>query len=346
MSLLGEALAWWATQMAALVPAGWRPRDRDHGEALMVNVAVDATGPIGLSLRQAGRETPLGRIAPGTPVGALQTMLAGRRPRATLLRLPADRLLERVVTLPLAAERELSRVLAYEFDRFTPFAAADVYWSWTILRHDRARRELRVRLSMVPKAGLATIVALLEASGQPPTGLRVAAEGEPRRIGLAAEERGAGRAGRWAVRTTAALCVVLALVAGGLPIVLPLRALARIDAEIERLRPQLAEVEALRRRIANRTGGEDVLATEAARLGSALAAIATLTDILPDDTHLIALTLRQRRVTLNGQSGDAARLIPRLSADPTVRDVSFLAPVTRVDASRAELFSLRLDLGG
>ncbi len=50
-------------------------------------------------------------------------------------------------------------------------------------------------------------------------------------------------------------------------------------------------------------------------------------------------------MTLTGQSADAARLIPRLSADPMLRDVAFLSPVTRAEPSRAELFSLRLELG-
>ena len=99
------------------------------------------------------------------------------------------------------------------------------------------------------------------------------------------------------------------------------------------------------------------MAAESARLGSALQAIATLTGLLPDDTHLTALTLRQRRLTIAGQSADAANLIPLLSADPTLRDVAFLSPVTRAAQEqtqapaqgpareRAELFSIRLDVG-
>lgn len=138
---------------------------------------------------------------------------------------------------------------------------------------------------------------------------------------------------------------MLALVAVSLPILLPYSALSRIEADIERLRPQLDEVAALRRRISQRTSAGDVVGAEEARLGKALEAIALLTEVLPDDTYLTAFTLRQRQVTLTGQSADAARLIPRLSADPMLRDVVFLSPVTRAEPSRAELFSLRLELG-
>lgn len=339
---------WWAGQMAGLIPSRFQPTDRDGGDALLVEPYEEgAESRLSIALRRRGREVSLGHLSlDGAAAPGLRGLLHGQRPAATLLRLPADRLLERTVILPLVAERDLGRVLGYEFDRFTPFAAADVYWSWTVLQQDRARRDMRVRLSLVPKALLAPVVDTLRAAGQTPTGLRVMArDGQPRHIGLAAEDARAGRGRRRVLLAAGGLCAVLALVAVGLPILLPYRALARIEADIERLRPQLDEVTALRRRISERTSADDALGAEEARLGKALEAIALLTEVLPDDTYLTAFTLRQRQVTLTGQSADAARLIPRLSADPMLRDVAFLSPVTRAEPSRAELFSLRLELG-
>lgn len=348
MSLFADVLHWWVDQLVALVPARLRTRDGDGGDALLVDQGQDGSeAKLGVALRRRGREVSLGRLPlDGAAATGLRSLLKGQRPVATLLRLPADRLLERVVTLPLAAERDLGRVLGYEFDRFTPFAAADVYWSWTVLQQDRVRREMQVRLSLVPKAMLAPVFAVLRAAGQAPTGLRVMAiDGQQRRIGLVAEDARAGRGQRRALLAAGGVCALLALVAACLPILLPYQALLRIEADIERLRPQLDEVAALRRRIAQRSSADDVLGAEEARLGKALEAIALLTEVLPDDTYLTAFTLRQRQVTLTGQSADAARLIPRLSADPMLRDVVFLSPVTRAEPSRAELFSLRLELG-
>ena len=37
-------------------------------------------------------------------------------------------MLAKTVTLPLAAERELEQVLAFEMDRETPFKAEELYW--------------------------------------------------------------------------------------------------------------------------------------------------------------------------------------------------------------------------
>ncbi len=357
MSLVQEAVAWWVVQLGdlvrGLVPARLRGGGADAADALLVDLRAPGPGPAaaGIALRQRGREAPLGRLElDGSFPAALRGLLGGRRATATLLRLPAGMLLERDVTLPLAAGRDLDRVLGYEMNRLTPFAATEVFWARQVVRQDAAQGRLHVRLSLVPRAGLDAAIALLRAAGRDPTGLRApTADGEVRRIGLEPAVAGGGRGRRRAFAAAAVLCAMLGLVAAGLPLVRQSRALAAVERRIERLRPEVAEATALRGRLASRTTGAELLAAEAGRLGNALQAIATLTAGLPDDTYLTALTLRQRRLTIAGQSADAANLIPLLSADPALRDVSFLSPVTRAERSgergSAELFSIRLELG-
>ena len=324
--------------MAEFLPARLRDAGEAAGDALLVDLEP---GALSLTLRRGGRETPLGRLglAASTPV-ALATLLPRQVPAQTLLRLPAHMLLEREAALPLAAERDLDRVLGYEMDRFTPFSAADVHWARGPVRRDRVKGQIWFRLSVVPKLALAPALEALRAAGRAPDGLLVPAGDAVRRIGLTAAHPATLR--RRAVGVAAAACAVLALVAVALPIAAEARALARVEARIERLRPVLAEVDGLRRRLAASTVGSDTLAAEEARLGCVLCTIALLTHLLPDDTHLTAMSIRQRQVTLSGQSGDAARLIPRLSGDAAVSEVAFLAPVTRTGPNRAEQFSLRL----
>lgn len=88
-----------------------------------------------------------------------------RLPGAVILRLPAAAVLEREVTLPLAAEREPEGVLRYDMDRLTPFAAEDLFWTWAIEPRDRARGALHLRLSFVPKARLQRVLAALSSIG-------------------------------------------------------------------------------------------------------------------------------------------------------------------------------------
>jgi general secretion pathway protein L len=89
--------------------------------------------------------------------------------------------------------------------------------------------------------------------------------------------------------------------------------------------------------------GSDAITSEHDRVGNALAAIAKLTDLLGDDTHLIGLVLHQRQVTLEGQAAAAAKLITALSSDPAIRNAAFSAPVMR-NAVGADLFSIRAEV--
>ena len=76
-------------------------------------------------------------------------------------------------------------------------------------------------------------------------------------------------------------------------------------------------------------------------LAEPLAALAAITRSLPDDTYLTDFTLNGRNVTLNGQSASAAKLIGLLAADPSIDNPAFSAPVTRLEATHTDLFSIR-----
>jgi general secretion pathway protein L len=301
-------------------------------------------------LRRRGRETALGRF---TVDAAALTGLPGAlrgRPRRVVLRPPPGTLLERGVVLPLAAQHDPGGVLRYELDRLTPFAPDEVFWSWRQEGRDAARGSLRLRVSLLPKAALLAPIEALRRAGLPPAGIEAAgADGGTRALPLG-EATGASSRRRqvWRRRGLAAAaigCGGLAFAAAALPFALQSFALAAADRHIEALRPRVAEAEALRRRIAESRGGQDAFAAESARVGDALRAVAALTEILPDDTWLTELTLRQRKLTIAGRSAGAARLIGLLSSDPTIRDAAFAAPVTRAEGGGGDAFSIRAELG-
>jgi general secretion pathway protein L len=72
--------------------------------------------------------------------------------------------------------------------------------------------------------------------------------------------------------------------------------------------------------------------------------LAELTTRLPDDTWLTELSLRQRHVSLSGQSEAAARLIGELSRSAMFRGIGFAGPVTRDGTTGRDDFSLHLDV--
>jgi general secretion pathway protein L len=343
--MLNEIFAWWLRQMLALAPS--RFRGRDTGPANAIVLAWDeAAGRAELLMRRDHKEASLGRFTLDEAGPRLAgAMLGNRRAAATVLRLPPGLLLERQVTLPLAAEQGLERVARYEMDRFTPFAADEVYFSCVVRRRDRARGKLVAAISLVPRARLAPAIDALARLGLAPGLLEspVGPGDEVRRIPLGDAAPGEAVWRRRGLIAAGAGCAVLALIAAGLPFCLQAGASAAVEQRIAALKPSVDQAEALRRRIEAAAAGSDAIGAERARVGDALHAIATLTDILGNDTHLLGLSMQKRLVTLEGQSAAAARLLTTLSADPTVRNAAFVAPVTR-SGGGADLFSIRAEI--
>jgi Tfp pilus assembly protein PilN len=107
------------------------------------------------------------------------------------------------------------------------------------------------------------------------------------------------------------------------------RHLARINAEIARLDPQVRAAERVvrelerKRKLLTTIGG-----IEAAALRP-LPVLRELTDLLPNDTWLTTLSLDAKGVEVTGQAAAASALIPLLENSPRFEKVEFSSPVTR-----------------
>ena len=328
--MLSEILAWWRQQMADLLPRSLRA-----GVAYRDAIVVRATGTqLVASLRRSGAETLLGPLEPGL----LPRM---RKQRAVVVALPPATLLQQSATLPLAAERDLQAVLGHEMDRLTPFAAADLYWSWRVESRDRTAGRLVLRLLLVPKLAVTASLAALQDLGLRPVAIEV-----PDGQGVAhlpLQHDGAASRNRRSAEVAGWMCAALAVALVVIPVVRQQRTIAATQARIEALRPEVARVDILRRRVADNGSGANLFAAELARVGSPLRAIAALTAAMPDDTYLTNMTLRERKLSITGRSAAAAQLIGTFSANPDLLDPAFDAPVTRV-GDRSDLFSIRATL--
>lgn len=342
--MLEQFLMWWTEQLRALLPARLRASRAGQRDAVILALAPGLTA-IDLTLRRRGREGALGRFplaipSPSSPPADNPALRAaiGPRPPPIELRLPPGLMLDQTTTLPLAAERDPARVLRYEMDRITPFQAHDLHWAHRIIRRDRARSLLHVAIALTPRATIAPILQALEA-----TGLHAAALTAPdgTRIPLDAPA-----AQGWRQKASTALaiaCLLLAIAAAAAPFIRQSRDLAAIDRQIAALRPAVDQAESLRRRTASLAAGIDVLAAQRARSGVMIELLAILTEALPDDTALTDLAVRDRIVSLSGQSAAAARLLSSLAADPALRNTTFTAPVTRNDTTKSEGFTIRTE---
>jgi len=350
--VLDEFLSWWGRQLWELVPQ--RLRQGTGAGNVMIADATDP-GLLTLTARRRGGEGHLGQFrTDATGSDALAVTLAARpRGEPVLLRLAPGTALERDVKLPLAAERDPERILGYEMERLTPFAADEVFWAYAITARDRARGQLMLRLTIVPRASVQWLIDLLAAAGGRPALLEAPTPQGFRTLTLSHQEAPGVRmlvSSRNFMAAAAALAALILLS----PFLRQSLAMADVQERLEAQAMQMTQVETLRRRITGAGAGGDAVATETRRLGDTLEALAAVTEIFPDDSYLTEFTMRERKMTLSGLSASAPRLISLLSADPRIHNPAFTAPVTRQepirtglagqDTAQRDVFSIRAEL--
>jgi|SRR5690348_105021 len=324
-------LPWWWEQIGALLPPRWRVIGRRDPAALIVAFdGATAQGPLRFRLLRAD-EKPVGEFGVDES-GVAAAKAACAASAATRVRLPDGLLLEKRLVLPVAAERELARVLAYEIDRETPFSATELWWSAAV--DTRKPNQIIVRLVYVPRAAIAHFLATVERIGLRPTGLDgTTSNGSRSCISIAPVEPGRTSVDRRRVQWTAVACLLLTIAAAVIPFGRQTLALRTLDRRIAAMRPAVAQADALRHRIdTSRTAR---VAQENAGFDDSVAVLAALTAALPDDAYLDGFRLHDGRLTLNGHARDAAALIDRLSAVAALRDPKFLSPVTITGGSQA-----------
>jgi general secretion pathway protein L len=339
--MVRDFFSWWLGQLADFLPQRLRRSAPTAADATVITpIAADGGGfaAVAVGLRRNGKETLLGRFALGASGLAELARSAGK---PAVLRLGEAEVLGKAVTLPLAAEREVDQALAFEMDRETPFKVEELYWNHRIDAADRQNGRLSVRLLLIPKANLAPLLAFLGQIGIMPVRAEIA-DGPDAGSWLPLD--GDGRPthpGASRLLSPAAVCfAALVLAAIVTPFVRQSTTMASLDRTLAAGRAAAAEAESLRREIQRLSGSADLVEKERGKVGQPLAVLAAVTSVMPDDSYLTEMELRQRQLTLSGRSAAAARLIGAFAANSEFRNPAFAAPVTRIEALRQEIFTI------
>jgi general secretion pathway protein L len=336
---------WWLRQLAGLVPAGFLDLSAKRPDAAILGIEPPH---LMLYVRRRGQIQPLGQVR-GDPSGfqeAADVFAAAReRPRLTLLRLPVANALRKELSLPLAAESDLATLIGFEMDRETPFSRDEVYWGYRIRRRDVAGGRLLIDLLIVPRASVAEILTFAREAGLHLAGIEVQTPDDVTvliRLDDSATKR-SWRPDR-TTGTLAAAAAILLLIAIAGPFIRQQWSLATIDRDVASLTAQAKEASALRKSIDQLTATQDFLNKERGQNRDALAILAALTRVLPDDTHLTALSFRDGKLTIAGTSPSAASLIPLLTKTSPFREPAFVSPVVQNADDGLEVFTISVSV--
>lgn len=345
---------WWGRELTACIPARLRSALRRRSGTLVVCLEP---GEAVLRFRKSGGSMEIGRVAfdPEAPDAARHVVTelvskTRRRTGQTVLVLPDDQILRRVVELPLAARENLREVVSFEMDRYTPFAAEDVMFDVRPVSADQEAQTLTAELAAVPKPAAANLEAAVEAWGLHPDILcfaddRDAEAPETDFVFRRPEIRRGGLSSRLAIM----LWVCAGLLAAAL-VALPLQrqraVLADYEAQLAARRTEAAAVEILRRQVAETAGISDLLVERKMARPAAVALLNEITRLLPDDTWLLQIRAFGDQLTMAGYSGAASALIPVLEASEFFTEVRFEAPVTLDGRIGLERFNLSAKVAG
>ena len=281
------------------------------------------------------------RPAPGPAAGA----------PIRALRLPAERVLERQLTLPPLAAADVGQAVQLDVAAASPFGAEHTVWGFSARRVDGER--LRVDAAITSRQQVEQALHEAGLAGQPWPEIWVlpaapAGQDAVRPIVL----RGFGEGVRQQ-RVRRGLTQRLGLVALALAL---LAALAVTPTALQRARARQAQQSfaALQREAAPQLAQREAMVRELERLqrvGQLLdqqlampPVLDLLTRAVPDGAWLTGMRVEGNKLVLHGQADDAAALVQRLAAQPGAHDVRLASPATRSAGAAKEIFIIELKL--
>lgn len=338
---------WWMHALASWLPPRLRMLFGLAHERLLLRrdgASLHLTLERGDTLREVGTLPWAGDgDAGGDPLASLLASRVADLPRWLLL--PAGAGLRRRLTLPAAAGERLHDVLAFEIDRQTPFAAADVRYDARILA--RRGQQLDAELVVVPRAALEQATGALGALAGTLVGIDMAGEdGRALGINLLAGSQRHRRADPWRAWNWTFAGVAVIAVAMAMWLMLGNRRdVADAFAGEVQARAQDARAVAVeRRQLVDLVEGMQFLQQTRAARPTAVEVLDDLSRRLPDTTYIEKLSIEDDQLLLIGQSSDASALVGQLEGSKLWRSPALTGALQPDPRTHRDRFTLTAQL--
>jgi general secretion pathway protein L len=262
-----------------------------------------------------------------------------------VLMLPTTVVMIHRLQLPTAAARDITAVVGYELDKYTPYPRDQLHY--VVRQEGRSAGGLQITLIAILRERLNAILADCAAHGLTPQCVDVCAE-DGTTLGidlLPASARPMNpRAGVDRRRWLTGLCAVLLVTLMGLWLHDRQQRLEGMRATVQSQIGQVAQVQRLRQQLTNTLGAADYLTRHKAARPTMAALMSELTACLPDDTWLEQLEIDAGEVSFSGQSVRASALIGRLKDCRSLENPQFQGVIQPDADSGKDRFSLHARL--
>jgi general secretion pathway protein L len=341
--MASQFLQWWGQQLRDCLPDALR-RLWHYGQPALAIHLADAQLKI---LPPDGGEpitVPVAAIEDGEiPTSVADFLANGAAPQRVYLTLAPGQFLVRDLALPHAARPHLAETIGYQLAKLTPFSQDDAYFACGVREEGDRDAPLQGWFVAVPKAQINAAMRLLD-HPPPSNPIRIAQPPDPGQpvtvvLKLVRASDAQPRRTRYAW-----VGLVLAwLVAGGLHVYQRFDERSQLQAMLQNLRVEAAEVVALRDRLDQ--AGLQMARLEDARRSSpsSLAMLDELTTLLDDNTWLQRLDFDGEDLTLDGNAATPAAVVESLEGSPTFDRVRFES-LSRDERTATDRFRIRAHL--
>lgn len=344
-------LRWWARELAFLVPIKIRQFFHTPQTAIIVRSKGEQ---FELSYEINGEQKYLATVVRDiSKAQAVKNLLAGERFKNAVfvLRLSNADALSKTVNLPLAAQANVTQVVSYELDRYSPFKAEQVYFATRIERVDTEAAQLAVQLLLTPKKhleslyndcknlGITPSVVDVEDSPNDLQNLHSAYNLLPQNLQLKVKNTS-----RWIIGTLFISLILLGFSSLILPVWLEYQAveelenkISKIDKEVKAIKNLQAEMDSLREET-------QLLINEKTAAPPIIVILNEISALMQDDSWLSYLQYSDGQIQLQGESKAASNLLADLEASDYFAKVNFASPVTQDKASGLERFQITAEI--
>ncbi len=268
-----------------------------------------------------------------------------------IVRLTAEQAIQRELSLPDAVKENLSQVVAYELDRYTPFKAEQVYFAVKPLQGEHEPGQIRVMLVLTPRETLDALYEDIQAMGMSP--LFVDYEATPNDLeqrydgyNLLPERLREKTANTPRLIYTALIAAVFLLLGAMLvmPVWFEYLTVNTLQEKIDAIEKDAKEVKALQLEIDAMIDETRLLIAEKNAAPAVVDMLNTLSGLMKDDTWLAYLQYSDGHLQIQGESPAASALIGVLEDSALFANARFVSPVTQDKLSKQERFQITVDV--
>lgn len=260
-----------------------------------------------------------------------------------ILLLNEKQALKKILSLPLAAQGSLARVVSYEMDRFTPFKIDHLYFTLQVIRKDNENKKIEVDFTFISKDRLNNYYKELKEWGLVADavfcdGKRTYVESD----NLLPEELRPERSNIRKIISRALMMSFFVLSLGSLAIPLWLQneAIDHLKHEITDKKRKAKDVDVIKSEVDSKIQVVNQVAMLKQSSPPVLNILSQLTELLPKKTYLKSFEYTGNKIQILGLSPSASTLIGILETSPYFKQTNFVSPITQDTEAGVDQFQL------